>query len=320
MKGKQKIFIVNSPEREMEIRDYFKLFKERFNYLKNIEIIFAKKEDYEKFNEDIIQINNHLGGGAEIIDERDLNYLNLVRILFSDKFFGINLDKQDEIFLHELGHYFTNPSLIEIRKFIYSENPKKLSYLNFSLNELCKLHNKGLSFIFQIPKLIQELNAEMWFYKKEKLIFERRLKDYFQNIDSFLEDIKNIELDENLFFELPRLNFDILFRKSILNEVDFNCTQEYQTKIDLVKDELLRKLKEIGFENFLLDEFDSVLDCLKHGQKNIIEIKILYKKIFEKYIKESSLKFSLKIREKILQKYNLLKKTKSPQFLRGIKK
>lgn len=224
---KTKIYVVNSEEKSNESQDYFKLFKDKYNYLDQIELIFQPGNEYEKLQEDLSSIRS-LTEDAMLIDTRGLDDRDKesTRLLLTNNFFELSTQKKEGVILHELGHFFTNPKLLEIRRYIAKKNPPKLAPIRPNLQPLINAHNSALFYVFQIPKLLQDVNAELWLFEHERTISESRIKEYCLTSEQPLDEFRNAKVDESFFYQIPKLNSLILWRLATFENLDFDYMEK----------------------------------------------------------------------------------------------
>jgi hypothetical protein len=305
-KMKAVIFIINSEDNLEESKNYFQLFNKKFNYLRDIELKFYPDIRYEKYQEDLSTLKRGWSETAEIIDTRELtNYNhNPVRLILTDNFFELPTTKQDEAILHELGHYFTNPNLLEIRKYIAKKNPPIIKINQADLQILINKHNGATNFVFQIPKLIQEVNAELWVFEHERKYSESRIKGYCAGIEQFLNECKNATVDKDWFYNIPNLNFLILWRLSIFKSLDFdyieNCFQKTNEANKLFK-ELAATVNLDKLKIFTLQS--DLLKSLEYKNENSKELIGLFEIIFDDFIINSARFFPSELQTQLVNFY-----------------
>lgn len=303
---KTKIYVVNSKEKSTETKDYFNSFNARFKYLSQIELVFQPENEYKKFQDDLNTIKRGWSQTAEIVDTRELAGYDQdpVRLLLTDNFFELSVSKKDEAILHELGHFFTNPDLLEIRKYIAKKNPPLLNINNPNLQNLTNAHNTALNFLFQIPKLVQEISAELWVYEHERDYSESRIKDYCVAVEQSLKEFKNAKVNESWFYNIPNLNFLILWRLSIFKSMDFdyinNCIEKTNEANVLFKG----LAKTVNFENLKIFTLQTdIINSLDYSNENIIELIKTFEIIYNNYIVNSARFFPLEIQTQIVEFY-----------------
>lgn len=305
---KTEIYIVQPLENIEISKKFFSDFDKDHVYLKNIDLKFASEVPYDKFEEDFKNLSRPWTAEAELIDTRDLiGYEgDPVRLILSKDFYLAESKKQKEIIFHELGHFITNTNLTEIRNFIDKENPKILAIDIPILTKLVNAHNEGLSYIFQIPKLIQEVNAEMWVFENERDFCDTRLQLYCQKIEEFIESYKNgITVSQDFFYQIPKLNFLILWRDAIVKHTDFSFSQNCLANTKLAFDILKKLAAESGWNDLkLLNKKDEILTAIDYKNENVESLKNIYSELFEDYISKSSQFFPLELKAQIRPFYN----------------
>jgi len=301
---KAKIHIVNSKEKSRMSREFFDSFLENFDYLNDIELVFGPDNCYDKYEEDLKTISRGWSETAEIIDTRDLvGYeQDPVRLLLTDKFYDLTLHEKNETILHELGHYFTNPSLYGIRNYIALKNPPIINVNNGNLQQLINAHNAALNFVFQIPKLMQEVNAELWVFKKNRAYSETRIKKYCSTIEQSINDFKTAKVEEGWFYEIPRLNFLILWRIAIFQSLDFDYINDCIHKTNEANNLFIKLAATVNWNQlkiFTLQSF--ILQSLMDSNiKNLIEY---FEEIFEDFIINSSHFFPANMQRQLIEFY-----------------
>lgn len=305
---KTKIYVVQPLENIESSKNFFLKFNNDYNYLSDIDLKYTPDVTYDKYSEDFKNLNRSWTAKAELIDTRDLiGYeSDPVRIVLSKDFYTSSTNEQKEIIFHELGHFITNTNLTEIRNFIAKENPKILGINNSNLTALVNAHNEGLSYIFQIPKLIQEVNAELWGYENEQEFCKTRLQLYCQTIDEFIASSKNgITVSQDFFYQIPRLIFLILWRESIVKHTDYDfskkCLENTKSAFDILK----KLATDSGWGDLkLLNMKNEILKAIEYKNENIESLKEIYLELFEEYISKSSQFFPLDLRTQIRPFYN----------------
>lgn len=303
---KTKLYVVNSKSKSIEVVDYFKSFNDRFKYLKKIELLLQPYNEYEKYAEDLNTIQRGWSETAEIIDTRELiGYeKDPVRILLTDNFFDLPLSEKDEAILHELGHYFTNPSLLKIRNYIAIKNPPIANSTQTDLQLLLNAHNTAMSFVFQIPKLAQEVNAELWVYEHERKYSESRIKRYCDAIEQSLNEFKTAKVDEDWFYEIPRLNFLLLWRLAIFQSLDFDYIADCIQKTKEANDLFNNLAKTVNWDKLKIFTLQAaVLNNLRNGtfdsQNFISEFELIY----DDFILNSARFFPLNMQNQLIEFY-----------------
>ena len=299
-----KLHIVNSKEKSELVKEYFSAFNDDFNYLKDIELIFEPDNRYTKHEEDLNKISQGWFETAEIVDTRNLEGYEQdpVRLLLTDKFFGLPIKEKHETILHELGHYFTNPDLLEIRKYIAIKNPKLLNVNNAGLQPLVNAHNTALNFVFQIPKLLQEVNAELWVYKNERDYSKTRIRKYCSGIEKSIEEFKNATIQEDWFFEIPRLNFLILWRLGIIQSMDFDYIINCMEKTNEANGLFLKLAESVNWNQLEIFKLQSnILQSLK--ECNTEELILDFEKIFDDFVRNSSRFFPANMQRQLIEFY-----------------
>lgn len=303
-----KIFIIQKAELVDESKAYFNSFSHEFPYLNETKLVFPTTAEYSKYSEDLKTINRGWSEKAELIDTRNLEGYedDPVRILLTDNFFKLDKQEQNEITLHELGHYFTNPSLQKIRDFIAIENPRTLSISGSNLSVETSAHNEGLNYIFQIPKMVLETNAELWIYENEISCSEPRIFRYCESIENSKDEFNNAKVNDGWFFRIPRLNFLICFRLSILKHSQFKFTEECLKNVVKVNEAFFDLAERTGWRELKIFVHQSeILKCIDYKNEDIERLCLLYHEIFNDYIKNSVKFFPMNKRSQILKFYDV---------------
>lgn len=289
-----KLYIVQSVEFTAKSKELIGVITRKFDCLKNIEIIYTPEYVYEGYDQDLNSLKYHLAEMAEIIDTRELEkishlYSQPTRLKLYDHFFNSSQEEKEEIFLHEIGHYLTNPKLTKIRKFIAKENPKLLQSNHQSLKNICDFHNEGLKYVFQILKLSQEVNAEMWVYENQPEYSYNRLKRFCDSVVEFSKmDTKNMP-ERIFFFSIHRLFFQLLWSSAIIQNLELDYKIEYEEAIEVSFENLYDLSCRIGYENLKIFKMrNTILESLRYRDESIETQINNYKLIFEEYIRESS--------------------------------
>jgi len=301
---KEKIHIVNSKEKSKLAGEYFDYFQKNFDYLNNIDLVLEPDNHYYKHDEDLNTISRGWSELAELVDTRNLVDFedDPVRLLLTDKFFDLSIKEKNETILHELGHYFTNPDLLEIREYISLKNPKILNVSSNELQPLVNAHNTALNFVFQIPKLMQEVSAELWVYKNEPDYSETRIKKYCSAIDDSIDDFKKAKVQEGWFYEVPRLNFLILWRLGIIQSLDFDYINNCIKKTNEANGLFINLAKSVKWNHLKILKLQSrVLESLKDS--NIKELISDFEEIFDDFIQNSSRFFPSNLQRQLIDFY-----------------
>lgn len=306
---KNEIFIVQPIEFLNESKIFFGTFNKTFDYLVDVNLKFTPEYKYPQYDEDYNNLKVSWIAKAEIIDTRELSGYEKqpVRLILSKDFFTSNITEQYEIILHEIGHYITNVELLEIRNFIGKENPKKLGCSNIQLDSLVDAHNQGLNYVFQILKLIQEVNAELWCYENQKDYCNNRLKLYCDTITEFLNAYNiNTQVSKGFFYEIPQLVFLILWRKAIIRHTSFDFSSTCIDSTNSAYDLLMGLANKVGWGQLkLFTKSDEILTAITYKNENIEDLKRLYLEIFDEYITESSKFFPEPMNNQIRPFYSL---------------
>lgn len=304
------IVIVYNQMNYQQCHSLFESFQNEIKLLKPVIFKYTPDFNYSDYQNDLQTIARGFSENAELIDTRDLQgYENQpTRILLTDTFFPNSKEEKYRIILHELGHYFTNSRLISIREFIGEENPKLLNVTNpsSSMSNLLKLHNEAINNIFQIPKLIQEINAELWVFKHYPDYSEKRLNNYCADLHNSITEFKKMSPDSNFLFQIPKLNFLLLWRKLIIKHTNFSYSKNCQSqvvKLLALFDSLTVKARLNDLEIILQRQY--MEKSLEYNSENIPEVKRLYKIIFKDFILHSILFFPAQLRNDIKLFYEI---------------
>ena len=282
-----------------------------FKLLQNVELRYSPDSHYLNYQEDLDRLNYSAAAKAEIIDTRDLIGVPIFenqesRLLFSKAFFSSTEVEKKEIFLHEIGHYLTNQSLKDIRRFIALNSPNYLSISDKNYDKLCSDFNNGIYYIVQLIKLSQELNAELWVYENHCEYSYSRLQNYCDTLDSFiLTEIVEIE-DKTIFFQLPQLYSLIMFRQIIITKTVHDYSEECARKVKIAINKLLQIASKIGFRQMKMFKLkNSMIESLQYGNENHALQISNYISIFEDYIIKSLEFFPVHLHNDIKKFYKI---------------
>lgn len=301
-----KIVIVQNESLLSKSKEYFELFNTKFEYLKDIKLVFTPEYSYDKYEDDLTTIKMGWSTQAEIIDTRDIKDFenDPVRLILTDLFFECDDKQKDEIILHELGHYLTNPELIEIRNYLALKNPKLLAINSDELTQLVNAHNTGLNFVFQIPKLLQETRAELWLFENEPEFSKGRIEKYCSSISESINQFKEAKIDQGWFYQIPNINFLLLWRLSIISNLDFDYVKDCIEKTEEARILFFELASTVGWQNLEIFKLqDDVLNSLKYKEENIKNLILSFEQIFDDYISNSSLFFPEVLKDQIIQYY-----------------
>lgn len=304
-----KIILVYLEKHLQECKSFIHDFTESLSLPLKVEFEYTPEFKYNEYDNDLRTINRCYSPYAELIDTRGINNMNdqSTRLLLSDNFFSKSQLEKYEIFLHELGHFITNPELIEIRNYIAKKNPPIMSIQNAStyIQELLNKHNKSVNYLFQIPKLVQEINAELWIYNNYREYSESRLKDYCSELSKSIKKYHQCQPDKFFLFQIPELNILLLFRILVLKHTEYSFSKECSESVETLFG-LLDKLAEKANCNKLkiITERENLKIALEYKKENIQDIQKLYKSIFEDFILHSVEYFPEELRNDILRFYD----------------
>ena len=302
----REIIIVQTAENEGV--EYFAGLTRGTEHLCEVTLRFPSNFPYGKYEEDLTTLKRGWSQYAELIDTRGIPGYDLdpVRILLSDGFFDLDARKQDEIVFHEFGHYFTNPRLQEIRNYIAEKNPPTLGINVPNLKNLVNAHNTGLNFVFQIPKLVQELNAEMWVFENERRHSESRISEYCDSMESSIQQFSDAQINDAWFYEIPQINFLLLWRLTILTNVDFDFTTTCLGWVEKANTEFMALAEENGWgELEILMRQDAILRDLEYRKENVHDLCEQYEQILKNYIENSAQFFPQALRGQLFKLYRI---------------
>lgn len=309
---KEVLYIVQPIGYESQSKYFLEKALEEFELLQDVEIRYSPTFQYLNYQEDLDRLKSNTSAKAEVIDTRELNGVPIFenqesRLLFSKDFFSSTEVEQKEIFLHEVGHYITNQSLTDIRRFIAINSPNYLSIGNKNFEKLCSDFNIGIYYIVQLIKLSQELNAELWVYENYCEYSYSRLQDYCNTLDSFiLTEIDEIQ-DKTIFFQLPKLFFLIMFRQIIITKTAHDYSEECASKVKIATNKLLQIASKIGFRQMKMFKLkNSMIESLQYGNENHTLQISNYVSIFENYIIRSLEFFPVHLHSDIKKFYKLV--------------
>jgi len=157
-----------------------------------------------------------------------------------------------------------------------------------------------LTYLFDIPKLPQEINAELWIFEKEPKYSETRLKRYCVGInENFTETDKR-----KFFYEISFINFHIIFRYSTIKKVDFDFKGACLLKINKVNRTFHEITNNLGWKDLKqLAYQDDILESIEYKNEKFTKLINLYEGIFEEYINISSSFFPNVYKNEILRLY-----------------
>lgn len=307
--GKE-IVLVYQQNNYQQCKLLFEAFQKEINLPEPIVFKYTPNFSYPDYNNDLQTISRGYSENAELIDIRDLKEYEKqpVRILFTDAFFSLSKEEKYDIILHELGHYFTNPKLLGIRRYIAKKNPKLLNVRNPSpsMIELLKLHNEAINYIFQIPKLVQKIHAELWVYNNYPDYSELRLKKYCSDLTSYLTEFRNANPGPYFLYQIPKLNFLLLWRELIIKHTNFpysnNCLAQVKELITLL-DKLIIKAKINNLE--IITHREKLEKSLEYNSEDYSEIERLYESIFKDFVQYSGLFFPSALQNDLIKFYGI---------------
>jgi hypothetical protein len=268
------LYIVQPIGYEIQAEAFLASVLEEFKLLHDVEFRYSPTSQYLNYREDLDRLNSSTSAKAEIIDTRELMGVPIFenqesRLLFSKDFFSSSEVEKKEIFLHEVGHYITNQSLKEIRRFIALNSPNYLSISDKNYGKLCSDFNNGIYYIVQLIKLSQELNAELWVYENHCEYSYSRLQNFCDTLDSFiLTEINEIE-DKTIFFQLPQFYFLIMFRQIVISKTAHDYSEECTKKVKIATNKLLQIASKLGFRQMKMFKLKySMIESLEYGNEN----------------------------------------------------
>jgi len=300
----EEIFVIYNPNNREECVKYFNKFKRQFLYLDNINLKFTPDENYNLYNKDLENINSGMPECVSLIDTRNLPERNNEpnRLLIKDNFFRATLEEKNENILHELGHFFTNQTFKELRQYLSINNPEQIEIQNFENQKLIDNHNKGLSYLWDIPKLPLEINAELWIYENEPEYSESRIKRYCIGVNTEFSENDKIKY----FYKIPFINFHIIYRCLTVKKVNFDFTNDCLARLDKANNRLFKIANNFGWNGLKQLAFQSnILKSVEYKNENISNLIKIYEEIFEEYIKISASFFSEDFQNEILKLYNI---------------
>lgn len=304
------IVLVYQKQNYQQCKLLFKEFSVDIKLPYSISFKYTPDYLYEKYKSDLATILRGYSDNAELIDTRNLKeYKNQpTRLLFTNNFFSLPKEEKYANNLHELGHYFTNPDLIKIRNYIADDNPKLLSIRNptDSMKNLLKLHNESVNYIFQIPKLVQEINAELWVYNNYPNYSELRLQNYCSDLHNYIQEFRNAKPDGFFLFQIPKLNFLLLWRKLIVRHTNFPFSKDCLLQVD----ELLNLLDQLAVKSNcnklkIITNRSELEKTLEYHSENIVEVQSLYESMFKDFIMNSIMLFPNELRNDIKVFYGI---------------
>jgi hypothetical protein len=305
-----KMIVVSLDGYEHLAQEYFDEFLTRYTFVEEATFVFTPNESYGEYNEDIQTIKRGYSRYAEFIDPRSLPLIDTqpIRLLLTEEFFTLSSGEKDESILHELGHYFTNPGLVKIREYIAEKNPPLLSIRGGDkrTTDAAAIFNESLNFLFQLPKLVQEMNAEMWVYENATEVSQKRLLGYCRPLQNAVTDFQNARVEVDFFFQIPRITFLVMFRVVTIGQTSFDFAPECMNMVGDLKESLFRLSSEAGWDGLrILDYHDEFTDYVLLGSEGIESVIKLFEKIFDDYIVKSLGFFPIKLRKGIRNLYGI---------------
>jgi hypothetical protein len=299
----ERIIVVTEVGLEQRARQCLENFKTQYPYLSNIRIEFTPKVQYSRY----AAIRRCWSEHAEIVDTRDLpeHQNEPVRLLLTKQFLQLSQEEQMPILLHEMGHYLTNPRLLEIRRYISQADPPILSAQGSS-RRLVELHNKALNYVFQLLKLPQEVNAECWLYKNHRDIAEARMENYRRSDIENLQLLRGLRPNAEFFYDIPQIVFLVSWKQAFLKHMDFEFVSHYLKEIENMWDEFLRLAKTVSLNQVkIIILHDQVLATLEYRNEKFKRLIQLYEEILREFITMSASFFSIDVGFQILKLYGL---------------
>ena len=301
---RDEIAVVSRMKKHKSCRSVLSDFCKEFSDLHHISLRFPPEYKYQGLKADMSAIKKGLFADAELVDNRELEiHKGLpVRLILTNTFLSSAKRKQQEILLHEFGHYLTNPDLLSIREYIVDKNPELLSIGNATpgMASLVSSQNEAVSFLFQIPKLVQEIHAELWVYLNHPDYSETRLEGYCTTLHAFLKQSRDKAVDKMFLLQMPRINFLILWRQLIIQETDFPFTESCLELVESSAKRLKELAKKAGWDALKLVELrEEVADSLRYGNQDIDALTQLYESIFDDFINSCSTLFPSGIQDSV---------------------
>jgi len=298
----EEIFVTYNPGKKTEYIECFKAFKKKFNYFEDIKLKFTPDEKYNLYEKDLQDINSGMPELVSLIDTRDLpeNKDEPIRMLLRDKFLKIDDEEKNEHILHEIGHFITNPSLKKIRQYISKNSPDKIIIQKPKYQQLIDFHNKGLTYLLDLLKLPQEVNADLWIYENEPKYSETRFKRYCDGVNTtFIENDKR-----KFFYIIPFLNFHLIYRYSTINKIDFKIKNECLEKVDKANERLYELAQNLGWGSLKQLKYQNdILKSIEYKNPNYRKLIQIYEELFKEYIQISSSFFPRNYQDEILKIY-----------------
>jgi len=309
----ERIIVVTEPGLEQNASRCLECFQSRYPHLEQVDMVFAPDEQYSLYQDDVNRIRRGWSQNAEIIDTRDLaeHQDEPVRLLLTTQFLESGQEEQDSVLLHEIGHYMTNPRLIGVRRYISRTDPPLLS-ANVSgpntprIRSLIGRHNKGLNYIFQLPKLPQEVNAELWVYENHSEISKARIEDYRRTDVENLQLLRGLRVQREFLYDIPNIVFAVTWKQAFLRWMDFEFVADYLDEVNNMWTELLSFSATVSLERLkILTLHDEFLQTLEYKDEKLDRLIELYEDTFREFIIESAGFFPISARPQILNLYGV---------------
>lgn len=132
-----------------------------------------------------------------------------------------------------------------------------------------------------------------------------RISNYCEDISNSLEEFKNAKVDEGWFYQIPNLNFLILWRLSIIKHLEFDYIDDC-LKAATEANELFKQLAlSVGWGDLkILQLQDEILEALEYKSENIDKLQNAYELIFHDYVANSAKFFPTQLQNQILDFYS----------------
>lgn len=149
---------------------------------------------------------------------------------------------------------------------------------------------------------MQEVNAELWVYKNERDYSKTRIIKYCSGIEDSIEEFKRATVQESWFFEIPRLNFLILWRLGIIQSMDYDYIHNCVEKTNEANRLFLKLAESINLNQLEIFKLQAnILKSLKDYNTN--ELIFDFENIFDDFIRNSSRFFPINMQRQLIEFY-----------------
>jgi hypothetical protein len=240
------LFITCNKEKVCESSDFFMgYFKGKYNCLDNVDLLFPIDDQdndvnsYFEYESDLKELyGNDLRKEhqAWLEDHREDGFWNAVRLLLPNSFFEHSNEYKASIVLHELGHYYTNPTIREFRHFVkvffppqFKVSDNCLSKMNEENWGLVKRFNETASLQFKPFKLVEEIHAELWAYDMCRQSSYNKLKSSLTEVVALN---KGTHRPQDTLSGYLSFYYTLLWNQTVLKLFDFDYSKQYEIELE----------------------------------------------------------------------------------------